>query len=264
MENQVRLIQKKVNAYLNENEDSESYLQHLISLKSLLSYQRIASIVSDELPQKSTILDWGCLYGQMGTLLEQDFEVNYHDVFDAHGIDPLGVSLKKEISDPREALPYQDNTFDAVLSCGVLEHISDYRGKSSNKNLTYDTFLSDAQHPLGEIHRILKPGGFFFVYNFPNFYSYSENLNELRGHKSHYVRFTKKRIQELFQPHFEMVHIQRYGIVPNTLSGFPDLVRKPYQKYAQQIAGIDDIFSKFPFVNVLCESYEIHLRKIEK
>ena len=47
-------------------------------------------------------------------------------------------------------LPFDDASFDAVLSCGVLEHVPYEEGS------------------VREIARVLKPGGHFFVYQLPN------------------------------------------------------------------------------------------------
>jgi len=67
-----------------------------------------------------------------------------------------------ETSDPA-ALPFEDDRYDAVLSCGVLEHVG------------------DPEASLGEIRRILKPGGTFYVYKLPNRRSYLEAIAKRMG-----------------------------------------------------------------------------------
>ncbi len=46
----------------------------------------------------------------------------------------------------RDAFPYDDNTFDVVICCEVLEHL-----------------LINPNHMLYEIHRVLRPGGYFLL-----------------------------------------------------------------------------------------------------
>ncbi len=71
------------------------------------------------------------------------------------------LSVSRE-PDPRR-LPFDDETFDAVLSCGVLEHVED----------------PDAS--LEEIRRVLAPGGTFYVYKLPNRTSYLEAIARRTG-----------------------------------------------------------------------------------
>ncbi len=62
-----------------------------------------------------------------------------------------------EPSDP-VGLPYEDGAFEAVLSCGVLEHVGD----------------PDAS--LEELKRVLVPGGTLYVFKLPNRFSYLEAI----------------------------------------------------------------------------------------
>jgi len=76
----------------------------------------------------------------------QGIELNRRDVDRFHETYPL---LKLEYGDVRQ-LPYDDQTFDAVMSLGVLEHLIDGPGKAPN-----------------EMHRVLKQGG-IVVYTVPH------------------------------------------------------------------------------------------------
>jgi ubiquinone/menaquinone biosynthesis C-methylase UbiE len=53
-------------------------------------------------------------------------------------------------------LPYADESFDAALSCGVLEHVENPGGS------------------LDELRRVLKAGGTLYVYKLPNRASWTE------------------------------------------------------------------------------------------
>jgi SAM-dependent methyltransferase len=114
------------------------------------------------------ILDWGCGYGQVTDLLWQaGMDVTAFDYRpDAQeGVRPLPrySHLKALISHDPRRLPFADHSFDAVLSCGVLEHVED----------------PDAS--LDEIRRVLVPGGTFYVYKLPNRASYLEAIARHAG-----------------------------------------------------------------------------------
>ena len=78
---------------------------------------------------------------------------------------PDGYSdcLAATISSEPVKLPYEDNSFGAVLSLGVLEHVQD-PGAS-----------------LDELHRILRPGGRLSVVKLPNRHSYLEWIAKRAG-----------------------------------------------------------------------------------
>ena len=91
-------------------------------------YEAISRRIRADAPRR--ILDWGCGFGQVSDLLwRAGLEVTSFDYSPAaqDGVVPLdryphlAVHLS---SDPRR-LPFPDGSFDAVLSCGVLEHVED-------------------------------------------------------------------------------------------------------------------------------------------
>ncbi len=123
--------------------------------------------IADRVARETTgpVLDWGCGLGQVTHLLrERAVDVTAFEWSpDADGdyeFVPLERYPEIEIyrsSDPVK-LPFPDDSFECVLSCGVLEHV---------------------QHPdasLNEIHRVLHPNGRLLVYKLPNRFSYLEAI----------------------------------------------------------------------------------------
>ena len=126
--------------------------RHLASRMEILTYLRVANEIAAQLGQ-ARILDWGCGYGQVSYLLKlRGLDVVSYDVGPALLADQLPVSRTIQViygSDPVR-LPFADSAFDAVLSCGVLEHVPDENGS------------------LDEVHRLLRTDGKVIIYNFPN------------------------------------------------------------------------------------------------
>ena len=123
-------------------------------------YDAIAERIAADGP--CHILDWGAGHGQMtARLMERGFDVSSYDFSpdEPAGSKPLDEAdaMVDHTPDP-VALPYDDDAFDAVLSCGVLEHVGD----------------PDAS--LQELRRVLRPNGRLYVYKLPNRWSYLEWL----------------------------------------------------------------------------------------
>jgi ubiquinone/menaquinone biosynthesis C-methylase UbiE len=129
-------------------------------------YEAIADRVAAE--RTGPVLDWGCGWGQVSSLLsERGVEV---EAFDYRVGEPLHDAqlehfsgFRVQVSGEPVALPYPDDHFTAVLSCGVLEHVQDPGGS------------------LDELHRILRPGGRLYVYKLPNRLSYLEAIAKRMG-----------------------------------------------------------------------------------
>lgn len=114
------------------------------------------------------VLDWGCGHGQMSHLLhERGLDVVAYDYRPGHEAGVVTLERFPDISahvsgDP-VVLPFERESFDAVLSCGVLEHVA--RPADS----------------LAELHRVLHARGRLFVYKLPNRFSYLEAIARASG-----------------------------------------------------------------------------------
>jgi len=96
------------------------------------------------------ILDVGCANGAILSPLKDSFEIHGLDISEVLVKEALQSGLKAQVADlESRPIPYESDTFDAVLCSEVIEH------------------FVDTDWVLFEINRVLKPGG-VFVLTFPN------------------------------------------------------------------------------------------------
>lgn len=79
----------------------------------------------------------GCYYGKAG-------QTDHHDITDSEG---QSFACDIDLFDAeKDTFPYADASFDTVLCCELLEHLT-----------------ADPMHMMSEIHRVLKPGGTLLI-----------------------------------------------------------------------------------------------------
>lgn len=233
-------MKDEVEYLLEDPWDTTSHL-HLSSKAAVLNYLRFADEIKHFLGAGHKLLDWGCGLGQMSWLLERrGLAVASYDVQRAAGRDLLIDSSRLVVGEDPVLLPFSSGTFDAVLSCGVLEHVVDEMGS------------------LKEIKRVLKPGGLFFIYQLPQRYAYTELINRWRGLWHHPRGYTPQSIsRKLEAVGFRVVQRRRANSLPKNLTGLPPLARSAYNRIARLVDLVDLGLSKVPLLNLLCHSIEI-------
>jgi SAM-dependent methyltransferase len=207
-EREVQMIVESARRSIQSGRESLGNLDHP---RGVVGYQSKADEMARWLHPGMRLLDWGCNYGQMAWLMRMrgmevaalDVAENRHPtpLLDSIGVQPLFVE------DPI-ALPYDDKSFDAVLSCGVLEHVS------------------DVEASLKEVRRILKPGGIFFIYNLPNALSWIEWCARRLG-SGHERRWTLSAARRLVTHHgFDVTVARVEDVLPRNLGVLPLSVRQ--------------------------------------
>ncbi len=184
---------------------------NLRSGPQMLMYRELAEHLARRRPGR--LLDWGCGWGQVTALLrEQGVDVVAYD-YREDVDEPTTVALERFpeiealVSPEPVALPFDDGSFDTVLSCGVLEHVPDPDGS------------------VAEIGRVLRPGGTFYVTNLPNRYSYTERIARLLGLYYHGQLpddrvYTRRTASELLERHgFRIEELRLVHMLPLTLGG---------------------------------------------
>jgi len=217
---------------------------NLRSAPQLAEYRAIADRLAADHPD--CVLDWGCGWGQVSALLhERGLDVASFDFRPEAGEDGRRrLTRYPEIEawiaahDPVR-LPYADGEFDAVLSCGVLEHVAE----------------PDAS--LEEIRRVLRPGGTFYVFKLPNRFSYLEAIARrvglyYHGADVHDRVYTKRTALALLGRHgFAVRELRRTNLLPLTLPG------PVAGRLAPALWAVNRTLARLPGLNLVATNLEL-------
>ena len=207
----------------------------------LREYATVVERIASDRPQK--VLDWGCGWGYISHELK------------ARGIDVISTDYEPDdpgsrrsrhfpdveinyMADP-VALPFLDDSFDAVLSLGVLEHVADPAAS------------------LEELHRVLRPGGTLYVYKLPNRFSWLEWLARRLELEYHGIRaedklYTVRTAVELVGAHgFDVRSARRANMLPLTLPG------SLATHLSDPIWALNAALSRIPVLNLLATNVEL-------
>lgn len=150
-----------------------SYLESEISNDAVIDRKiRAFDLFAPWLQPGSTVLEWGCRHAIMSCFIHDHLNGDVR----LHGCDISGGNFDRfyrssgldfTLLDHPWKLPYDDESFDFVLSNGVLEHVAN----------EYES--------MKEIYRVLRPRGIFAITFLPNRYSVSENISRIIGRDGH-------------------------------------------------------------------------------
>ncbi len=227
---------------------------HLDQPIGILSYLRIADDIATRVPP-GDLLDWGCGWGQMTYLLRRrGFRVTAFDIGDPAAAlpdIPLCRGLEVVRSTHPTELPFAGGSFDAVLSCGVLEHVDQY-------SVPGNELVS-----LRELRRVLRPGGRLLIYQLPQRRAWQEALvRRLQLGEGHPRRFTAAEITTMLrQTGFEVETLRRTNLVPRNLTGMPERLRTAYSRCARELIAVDERLSRVPVLDRIAGALEVVARR---
>ena len=209
-------------------------VDHMNGAAAAYNYIRIADLVQSYWASQqisSPILDWGCGYGQVTWLLRRrQVPVISCDVEErpARKSIPELASLKIDRIEDPVRLPYPPESFGAVLSVGVLEHVPDLAGS------------------LREINRILKVGGILFIFMFPNRFSWAEWIADWRGISVHPDRYTFRQTRRILEEHgLRLEKKWRRNLFPRNLTGLNHQAKALYGRYYRQVESADKVLANW-------------------
>ncbi len=241
---------------MDELVQAASQDESLVQFRTPISahqYLKLYRLLTSYINPCSNVLDWGVGNGHFSYFLARaGYSVSGYGFTDCPKIcdvlAPESYAYKKGNLDEPTSLPFASQTFDAVFSVGVLEHVRETGGSEIAS--------------LKEIYRILKPSGIFLCFHLPNQYSWIEALTRLIGRRwSHQYRFTSSSILSLAKSaSFEVVELQRYAILPRNIWswGIPKTIGSSFQLarlYDQIDSSLSFLFSP------VCQNYLFVARK---
>ncbi len=215
---------------------SEAFLlDHLSNDISRVSYIKKGQEMIKALPNGAQVLDWGAGFGQMTYILKQlGANVTAYDVIRRSKNLFNESNTQLIFGNDDYKLPFEDNSFDAVVGCGVLEHVPHIPGS------------------LSEILRVLKPGGKFYIYNLPYILSPSELYAAIRKISVHPIRFTQSGTRQILEEAgFEVRNISFENGIPKRLSGPLKWFRFISDKLTRIFLFLDQVVASTPIVNLI-------------
>ena len=155
--------------------------------------------------------------------------------------------ITRIVSTEPTALSFDSAAFDAVLSCGVLEHVDEYSQPGNELK------------SLAEIKRVLRTTGRLLIYQLPQKDAWQEAIiRRLKLGYSHPRRYTTSEIRRmLVQTGFESVMIRRANLIPKNLTGIPAPIRRVYSKLSKPLISVDTAASQIPGIRNFAGVFEI-------
>lgn len=158
--------------------------KHYPAYQSAKDYAK--QFLNNNLKQGDAVLDLGCgIHSEDFTDCKDLIKLTGVD-FDAQSGELNQMLAEFKQADLNKELPFADNTFDLVYSRFVLEHIK------------------EPQKTYQEVHRVLKPGGYFIILT-PNLYNKLILISRLLPTSLHKIlrgKFTGAKEEDVFPTYY--------------------------------------------------------------
>jgi SAM-dependent methyltransferase len=240
-QNEATEIKTIVNFAKNFPQSSETYpLYHIDSPYRVKRYVDKVKEIKRYLSH-GKILDWGSGYGQMLFLLHnRGFDVIGCELTEHYKHGTLADVIGQKIvylSDPVK-LPFENSSFHGMLSCGVLEHVA------------------NPEESLKEIKRVLKKGGYFFIYHLPNKFSWIEFMSHRilnKGHERLYKR--DKTVEWLKAYNFKVLRVYYESFMPLNMGFVGDGLRRLVDNPLYSL--LNDLLPRVPVLKYFSQNITI-------
>ena len=218
---------------------------NVASATGLAQYRAVAAEVAARAGGRQ-VLDWGAGWGQTSLLLAaHGLAVTAYDVEDKGAAEALlADSAVRYVVAPGPALPFGDQAFDAVLNCGVLEHVE------------------DPVQALAELHRVLRPGGLLFTYHLPNRHSAAEWAGRVLGRFHHDRTYTRAEAMALFQgAGFDIEACRPFHLLPRNAWARAPATLAESARVARAVEWLDGALLRLPGLARLATAWALVVRR---
>lgn len=230
--------------------ESDPQMRPFRSLAGASQYRSLYRFVRRYVPAGAKVLDWGSGPGHFSYFLcragYRASGYSFEEFTYKDWLKNAPYTFVKAEGDPVK-IPFEDASFDAVASVGVLEHVRETGGTEAGS--------------LAEIARILCPGGVFICTHFPNRASLIDfAASRVPGKHRHEFKYSRADIEKLAaDARLTLLEVGRYGFLPrNSLASLPRPIRRS-SFFAALYNGLDAalgfVFSPF------CQNYRFVARK---
>jgi 2-polyprenyl-3-methyl-5-hydroxy-6-metoxy-1,4-benzoquinol methylase len=198
---------------------STEYFERLITAQQ---FREMFTAINFFAAPGTKVLDWGCGLGHISYCLDKlgyttsAFSIQERPALIDFMVRNQGktIDFQKGSEQDPIGLPYDDETFDCVISCGVLEHVREGGGNEVSS--------------LREIKRILKINGTFICAHFPNKFGLTYLLSKAFATREerespytigyHKYTYSKKQVLKLCeQGGLKIVYYARYNLLPRNI-----------------------------------------------
>lgn len=196
-------------------------------------YEDMVSLIG----RKGLVLDNGCGVGHLANFIPNNSLVGLD--ISKKMLDNAKSRIHSLVRGNSQELPFKNDTFDVIICRSLLHHLPE-PGKG-----------------LGEIHRVLKPGGEVILAE-PIESCISYIPRKLIGKEGHFSEvhtdFKRAAIISLIEKEFSIEKIEHFGYFAYPILGFPDIVDPlrvmPFQNAISTfLIHIDQVGRKIPFLN---------------
>ncbi|MBI4767341.1 MAG: methyltransferase domain-containing protein [Deltaproteobacteria bacterium] len=227
------------------------FAENILKTNDWVNYCYYCTLVRSFVSNPSaTIIDWGGLYGHITLMLQT---MGYTKVINylLHPT-PHYPLFEEKLEIPTfwgrapNTLNLDSGSVDVFISSGVLEHVrEDGVGRE-------ETILQ-------EVHRVLKEGGLFFVWNLPAKLGTSELLAMATGRWHHRYRYWRKDIRRLLrETNFDLLYLDKHKFFPGSMVTFFEKRMDPIR-----LLKMDNYLSRMVPLNLFARDFALVAKKPE-